>query len=402
MTDSLLKSSSKFSLTSTGQEVFKFIVKRLLRFWPTFLAVSILCYLLDDFNARNFNQPLMNSVFMLPIGKHTPVSFGVSWSNRVDVECGVILILTICVMRYFNLLDLKGSFAASILSILPKLMRFLNDPGISYLQLGRNVKTVIRDKFIPIFINLEKQLWLKNLTGFPEVINPQMHEMSDLKRQLISEDYLVTHQRITPFFVGMILFIALKKASVVSKDKTRRSLFSQLFHSTSLFLTVVVLLWPFVMGLKRGRSVLDDKYQPSNISFTFDLIFNVFGRTIYSAANAYILYRTLISKDSIYHLKSAKWFLELPIIQFMGKMSFGVYMSHYIYVVYFALIIFPSKFLDETIGKNLLYHFLLYLILSYISALGTSYLILNAFEKPLKPFCDKIINILFPRHDKKE
>ena len=200
----------------------------------------------------------------------------------------------------------------------------------------------------------------------------------------------------------MILFIALKKASLVSKDKTRRSLFSQLFHSISLFLTVVVLLWPFVMGLKRGRSVLDDKYQPSNISFTFDLIFNVFGRTIYSAANAYILYRTLISKDSIYHLKSAKWFLELPIIQFMGKMSFGVYMSHYIYVVYFALIIFPSKFLDETIGKNLLYHFLLYLILSYISALGTSFLILNAFEKPLKPFCDKIINILFPRHDKKE
>jgi hypothetical protein len=299
-------------------------------------------------------------------------------------------------MKYFNSLDLKGSLAASIVSILPKLMRFLNDPSISYLKLGRNVETVIRDKFIPIFINFEKQVWLKNLTGFPEVINPHLHEMSDLKRRLISEDYLVTHQRITPFFVGMILFVALKKASVGSKAKMR-SLFSQLFHSISLFLTVAVLLWPFVMGLKRGRSVLDDKYQPSNISFAFDLIFNVFGRTIYSAANAYILYRTLIAKDSIYYLKSVNWFLELPIFQFMGKMSFGVYMS-----LYFALIIFPSKFLDETIGKNLLYHFLLYLILSYISALGTSYLIHNVFEKPLKPFCDKIINILFPRHDKKE
>jgi len=118
------------SLARLPRESIKFIIKRLLRFWPTFFGACILAIVLQDYNAINFNQELLKSVFFLPIGLHVPVTFAVSWSNRVDVEAGIILIISIFLLFFVNRLNVLGGVFVTILSIIPKFSRFLGNPAI--------------------------------------------------------------------------------------------------------------------------------------------------------------------------------------------------------------------------------------------------------------------------------
>ena len=75
MVKSLAPKFDKFSFKTCLSQSIKFFLNRVLRFWPTFVAVSIFCYVLGDFHADRFDKPLFDSVFFFPIKKQVPIAF---------------------------------------------------------------------------------------------------------------------------------------------------------------------------------------------------------------------------------------------------------------------------------------------------------------------------------------
>lgn len=123
-------------------------------------------------------------------------------------------------------------------------------------------------------------------------------------------------------------------------------------------------------------------------TFTFEVIFNVLGRSIFASANAYLLYTSLVPDTHIMHSPLVKAFLEFPMFQFLGKLSFGVYMTHFIVVVYVTMIYLPPDRLDIIVGTNIFHHFILSLVCVYGISLCIAYVLHIYIEKP----CQKVTN----------
>ena len=73
---------------------------------------------------------------------------------------------------------------------------------------------------------------------------------------------------------------------------------------------------------------------------------------------------------------------EHPILQFMGKLSFGVYMTHFIIVVYVTMIILNPDRLDALIGTNIFHHFMVCFLCVYAISLVIAYVLNEYVEKP--------------------
>ena len=167
----------KFSVSTSVSQLIKYPFYRVLRFWPTFAAVSVFCYVLKDYQADRFDKPLLDSVFFFPIKKSVPIAFAgiffliplnmpyclvntcyrldlhiASWSNRVDLECGIVLICALSVLSLFGGCNMIGSIIAMFASVVPKILRFLNKPELSYLQVSRE-QIPLNQKYIPVFID---------------------------------------------------------------------------------------------------------------------------------------------------------------------------------------------------------------------------------------------------------
>ena len=71
--------------------------------------------------------------------------------------------------------------------------------------------------------------------------------MSPLKSELIRSEYLTTHQRMTPFFVGMVLYFALRGA------KERSYCLPRVVHSLLLVLSAFTFLGPVLLAITKLR-----------------------------------------------------------------------------------------------------------------------------------------------------
>lgn len=395
----LAKDPASVSFFRLPREILKHTMKRLLRFWPTFIGSCLLAIILQDYNAMNFNQNIQKSVFFLPIGPHLPITFGVSWSNRVDVECGVILIISIFCLILVNQLNVFGGLFVTALSILPKLSRFLDDPSVSYLRLGVTRETRISDRYVPVFMTPEKQKWLTNYFG-PDwpAAHATKYALSPLKRLIMTTDYLIWHQRMTPFFVGLVLALWLHKYSnqrSLKIDAVWRAL-----HGVFLFFATTIILFPLILGIRKNLKGISTEDAIVHIPEHVELIFNVFGRPLYSASAAYLLFRTLVPDSSDLHMKFLVNFLNNKQLQFMGKMSFGIYMTHFIVVVYFVVVVFPPHKAELYFGATLFYQFFILVICSYLVSLLVAVLIKNYVEDALQPFISRFFR-LFERRIQK-
>merc|ERR1711907_584973 len=96
----------------------------------------------------------------------------------------------------------------------------------------------------------------------------------------------------------------------------------------------------------------------------------------------------LAPDTSIMHSSLLKNFFEHPVLQCMGRMSFGVYMTHFIIVVYVTMIILKPDRLDAFIGTNIFHHFIACFVCVYMMSLVVAYVLHVYVEKP----CLKITN----------
>ena len=389
-----ISSGSKVStVTTTFFRLVHYTIKRVFRFWPTFAAVVIFCMCLRDFNSFNFSQSIAESVFLFPISPNVPLAFAASWSNRVDIECGLILIVAMSVLHLFGMLNIFGGIVTVLLSLVPKFYRFLSDPSLSYLALGREA-IPLTQKYLPIFFQPHKQVWLKELTGLPpnDVLGITM---SPLKKAVISSEYLVQHQRITPFFIGLVAYLVLQKirSPSTSSEKYRNNasyVAKTFIHNVMLSFSIILVLAPVFIALLKLKMQpgSDTETTRPSPSLAFEVVFNVLGRSLFASANAYILLSSIVPDTSIMHSSLLKALFEHPILQFMGKLSFGVYMTHFIIVVYVTMIIFKPDRLDVIVGTNIFHHFVVCFLFVYAMSLMVAYVMNVYVEIP----CLKITN----------
>jgi peptidoglycan/LPS O-acetylase OafA/YrhL len=249
----------------------------------------------------------------------------------------------------------------------------------------------VSDKFVPVFLNPEKQAWLSTFMG-PDwpAADAFKYSLSPLKKLIMTTDYLVTHQRITPFFIGLILALALhQKAS--QQRLLNVSKFQKVLHACYLALSSAIVLFPFFMGLTLA---LKNRYTEDSLSVVpihAEIIFNVFGRPFYSSAAAYILYRSLLPAQHQHHSKFLSTFLSFQPLQFMGKLSFGVYMTHFIIVVYFIVVIFPPHKAELYVGNGLFHQFLVLLISSYLTSILVAFFVKEYLENLLQPYISRFL-----------
>ena len=382
--------SKKSTMALLCCRLINYMIKRLFRFWPTFVAVIVFCMCLGDYNSFNFNQSFFSSVFTFPIGQHVPLAFAASWSNRIDLECCLILIVVMSLLRLVNALNIFGAVLTMLLSLVPKFYRFLSDPSLSYLALGRE-PIAAAQKYLPIFFTPDKQVWLKSLTNLPPNEIPGI-TMSILKQKIISSEYLVQHQRITPFFIGVTSYLVLmkitsnSKATKISGDHNAFYLIKTFIHNILLSFSVVMVFAPILIALLKlkmqpaSEGTSDSSAPPP--SFAFEVIFNVLGRSLFAGANAYVLISSLVPDTSIIHSSLFKSLFEHPTLQFMGQLSFGVYMTHFIIVVYVTMIILKPDRLDALIGTDVFHHFIVCFSFVYVMSLSVAYLLNVYIERP--------------------
>ena len=113
-----------------------------------------------------------------------------------------------------------------------------------------------------------------------------------------------------------------------------------------------------------------------------EVVLNVFGRTLFASSAAYILYTCLVPATHPAHVEPMSRILESPLLTLMGKYSFGVYLTHFIVVVYVTFIFFPPDRMDGLVGSNVFLHFLVALLCSYLLALIPAYIIHHFVEVP--------------------
>ena len=95
----------------------------------------------------------------------------------------------------------------------------------------------------------EKQHWLRALTGIPNEGITTFLTMSPLKKALIQSEYLTTHQRMTPFFVGMVLYFAYKNSSAVKASGV--SILRKAFHYLCFVFSIFTFLGPALLGFTK-------------------------------------------------------------------------------------------------------------------------------------------------------
>ena len=96
------------------------------------------------------------------------------------------------------------------------------------------------------------------------------------------------------------------------------------------------------------------------------MIFNLVCRSLLCGVNAYFLISSLVLDTSIIHSSLCNSLFEHPTLQFLGQLSFGVYMTHFIIVVYVTMIILKPDRLDALIGTDAFHHFIVCFLFVYV------------------------------------
>ena len=112
-------------------------------------------YIITDNNSSNW--AVVSQYFFFPVGKSDlPLGFGVVWSNRVDIEACLVLIIVLYLIISCRELHFASLFSVAALSIYPKLSRYLENPGLfGYLSVPISARRV------PAFMHTQAQLYLQ-------------------------------------------------------------------------------------------------------------------------------------------------------------------------------------------------------------------------------------------------
>ena len=376
--------------------VSSFVIKRVLRLWPVMLFVVIMTYVMGDVNSQNMDVLL--SFFTFPLGHHIhPFAYIMGWSNRVDIEACLVLITCIYLLSKINLLNFPVSVFLAAVSILPRLLRYVAMDGqLGYLSVPPSARKV------PSFINEFRQEWLRDTYGLEE--NQVLISPNAQANFIFEQEYLITHQRWTPFFIGLCIALSLHHAIKVTPSAM--SVLKRVGHALALFFSVFVVSIPLIMSLlvslKSSSMPIDRKPTPPAM---VNLIYSVFGRSLFALSAAYLLFRCLVPSSHPLHLAALTRFLSCDTFQFLGNMSYGVYMIHIRIAIELLWRWCPPAVMDAWFGPyNMLAKFLFALIVMYSVSCFLAWIVHMILEKPvarLTPMLLKICGLKENKDDRK-
>lgn len=372
-----------------SKETLFFLFKRLLRLWPATLAAIIITILVGDYQSNNI--PLLFSLFSYPLERNLPSAFTVQWSNRVDLECTIVLFIIIHLYFFFFQINPWTILMTIVFSLLPKYWRFMTfQPRLSYVQLKTcgNIAEILN----PPYMITERHEYFDQIL-YPNAFQAQRYaSVGPLLTNLFTYDYKILHQRITPFFVGLFLACLLyqqqnKVLSETTNDKSKQpsklsSFLNNLKHLIALIVSVLILCQPILIGwgnfqklkkepftMERFQMLSQPKPDPS---FVTDFYISVLNRTCYASSLAYMFYRILLPKQ---HKLSFSWlnqWLSQTWLVSLSKYSYALYVIHMKVMMEIMWRYLPFDYLNKVflpVGTPLFYHFLIYLGLTYVCSL---------------------------------
>jgi peptidoglycan/LPS O-acetylase OafA/YrhL len=392
------------------KETLLLLCKRLFRLWPGVIAAILISSILGDYLMDNVSVVL--SLFGFPITRNVPMSFVVNWSSNVDCVCSVILFLVCYGLEYHQLWSLPMTVTLAVLSFVPKLVRFLTlMPRPSYLK----IKQTGIGMFLPLYMDQPR------LDYYQNILYPGRFNASDtvvrntIKEYVMQKEYLVFHQRITPFFIGMILAYLIRKeySSSRNKKEERRPRTNKVFHSIFLGFSILFAFQPLFVAIIGGSKGTLEELQTSKVQFTDpdppllpDLFLSCINRSLYATAFAYLLYRALLPSNHPLSLSGWKKFLELPVFSFLARYSYLIYCFHMKVMMEIMWNYFPPKFFTSSTSSTplpIVLHFLFSFLLTYSISLFFAIIFHHFFEIPLQkyffsPLLSKIEYILYAKN----
>lgn len=254
---------------------------------------------------------------------------------------------------------------------------------------------------------------------FPNTFEAERNvDSSILKIYIMKNEYLVFHQRITPFFIGFVLaYIISKLKTNSSEDKlvNKRSLSYiayLLFHGFALLFSVLFAFQPLLLATvsQKGDVPTPEDYQKiSSTNFDAsaipeddnvvvpigpDIFVSLLNRPLYASSFAYLLYRALLPKDHVLQLRSLSSILELPILQFLAKFSYPIYIVHMRVILEVTWKYFAYKSSLPLVNNSVFLYFLAAFIISYVLSLALAMVVHNFVELPAQIVFGKLINHL--------
>jgi peptidoglycan/LPS O-acetylase OafA/YrhL len=360
------------------KEVFLQFWKRVFRLWPVTLGATILSLVFGDYGIDSPRKIL--ELFTYPSTAHGPMATGIQWSNRMDTICSTILFIVCYLLEYWQLWSYWNCLSLVFLSFLPKIWRFATVlPRISYLKL----KNAGLDLMIPAYMVKERIHYYHNVLYPGKCLEIQDPFDSPLKLYVMKWDYLVFHQRIPPFFIGLFLAYVLhqeymkipKKLSPKDQEndgKTQERFpvgrGKKFLHGIYLFLSLFMVASPLLLSILGKKLTYEElqeqstrshtpEYFEMNLPFGADFFVSAVNRPLYATAWAYLIYRFCLPAVhplalSVPFLPTEMKMLFSSSFGFLAENSFAIYCVHMKVMMevmwnYFPPMDFQNKSLSE-------------------------------------------------------
>eukprot|EP00981_Chlorochromonas_danica_P003391 scaffold650_cov201-Ochromonas_danica.AAC.12 len=311
--NNLLEADKGYVTDSPSRDLIMMLVRRLLRLWPAlFVTIGLTCWLRDYHD----DWWTLLKTLTFPINPDQPIAFMVNWSSRVDIQCSVVLFTVFYILKSTKMLSFASSCFVAILSMLPKFYNFFFRRAlVSYVSLKM---TTDDNRYLPVMMNEGRQ----NYYVSQGMELSFVHDTNDLLRNILAHDYLVFYQRITPFFIGMALAMALREFVIEKNNKgddnnsssvelnNKAVAVNSIWHHLWFPLATLITLSPALLALvvkdKPGVSLPTGEFPP----FVLDLFFSVIYRSFYAWAIAYFMYRCLLPHDHPLYLQTVSKLLS--------------------------------------------------------------------------------------------
>ncbi|UJR38591.1 hypothetical protein I4U23_031256 [Adineta vaga] len=292
------------------------IIRRILRFWPGFLLVSLILLIFGEpfYPGSGFFFELFRNLNLWLFFQnyinidYWYATFAPLWSISLDMQIHIVLplILYLFYLNQKRISILKSLYLLLILSIIFIIIQF-NPQTMSILSLSYQYSSI--RILSPPYLNQ----WFErnyNLTKFSSIPESQSLKL------FMSNIYLPLECRFGSFIIGSILAIKLLQTYEKSSlnTKTKFQIFKKYFFIGLIFFHLSTLIQP-------------SQIPPNPPDFLIKIFLGI-SRQLFTIGQAFLLFTGLCPSSHPYHSKWIKSFLSFHIWIPLSKLSYLVYLIH--------------------------------------------------------------------------
>lgn len=409
--------STEEEINKNRRSIFSFIqtlLYEILNRYFTLIAGTIFSIgytlLVGDYGTGSSYLDLLE-LLVFTTRRDRPINSNVMWSNGVDL-IGYFIILFILTFTQKFVFSNDKSFAKFLLNNTNKIGIFLlfifwipricvyffsENPG-SYSLLKQYNHA--HDFFIPPWMILDRQINYSDRFHTESWLSNNYIDVGNGLVKLFDSEYKIWHQRLAPFAAGCWLGLWLwkelqNKESTISNTKKR--LHKILFYlANSMFLLILLI----ALSKTKSKPLNVDPYRLQSLTlqsrFTFDLIFSVFLRGIFSLSIGYLVTRMSLPESNPLHI-SFPLFSNSYFVTFGKKYCYLFYLLHMrsmITVMYTV----HHQILQNLFGPNNFFlRYSVWMILTFLHAMILTFVI-EKFHAIFLPIMQNIVKFIFNKN----